>query len=133
MLRAGLHIGDCHGANTFEAPLVEVRAAPEHLAARQDVGLSTESTDALHAPHEARQVLCLDALQLTRRRSDAQKALELFVDGRLDVGEFTPWLGGSLDDEQAADLHGVEVGSDTGGDLIVVDESLVETGRLAQG
>src|SRR5437870_1134702 len=72
----------------------------------------------------------------TRRSSLAvgpDEACELLVDRALDPAEISAGLCRGANHELAADLAEIDVGTDVGRDLLVIDESLVEPRRLPRG
>src|SRR6267378_3621795 len=107
-----------------------IGAAREYLVPRQHVGLAAEAADPLDAADEVRTRLRLDPTQLTGGRTCLDEARELCVDRPLHTREIAARLRRGANHELPADLPEINVCVHVGGDLVVVDEPLVEPGRL---
>ena len=118
-------------AHAIEPHLIEVGPPHEDLPQGQHVRLATEPADPLDPADEPGPVLRLHPAQLGRRGAAGEKPSQLLIHRLLHPGQIDAGTGGGLDGEHAADLAEIQRGRDVGGDLVVIDQPLVEPGRLA--
>src|SRR6185436_19158888 len=89
-----------------------------------------------HALQSAKQIVLVDAaraVDFLLRRSVARKTRDLFVDRRLELGRCMARARKRLDLEDRRERVRTLPGVDALRELLVVDEGLVETARLAAG
>ncbi len=118
--------------HALEGGLVEVGAAPVDLVHCEHIGLSTESTDPLDAADEPGPELGLDPLELCLRRPFSQEPGQLFVECALHVVQVHAGPGCALDSQLPTDFPQAHEGSDVGGNLLIVHETLVKARCLAR-
>ena len=128
-----MDIGDGGAQDVLLLPPVAVRAAEVDLARGQDVRLAAEAADPFDAANEAGPLAGLGPRELCRGRAGREEGLEFLVQHRLHFGQVLSRLRRGEDEEQAAELARHHEGVDARGDLVVVDEPLVEPGTLAGG
>ena len=126
-----VNIGDGGGREVRLRRLVAVGTAEVDLAGREHVGFAAEAADPFDAANEAGPRARLRPRQFGPGRPRGEEGLEFLVEDGLDLCEVLAGPGGRDDDEQAAELAGHDEGAHIGGDLIVVDQPLVEAGTLA--
>src|SRR6202020_3587023 len=95
--------------------------------------LAAESTDALGATNKGGLILYFHALQFFGSWTLFQEAGQFFVDLFFYLFKTEARSGGDLNIKLSGDFVGVGKGGDVGGDLVVVDEALVEPGSFALG
>ncbi len=78
-------------------------------------------------------VWALTRIKLVGRRAVLEEAGRLLVDRLFDRGRLDAGLDHRFDPEEAGDFARPGVGRDLGGDLVGVDEAVVEPGRFAVG
>ncbi len=125
-LRRALQVGGGGARHPRQGRLVEVGCSAVDLVRRQDVGLAAEAADPLDPADEVGPVLRLHAPHLLGRRALGEQAGQLFVDGALHVGQLGVGARRPDDVDLAADLPQVDERVHGRGDLVVVDQPLVE-------
>ena len=97
------------------------------MAAGEDVAFAAETADAFHDAGVAAEDLRFSELEFGFGGTVLQKFLQFFIGFFFDNGEIAAGLGSQFERKLAGNFVVVVFGGGAGGDLILVDEALVET------
>src|SRR5215467_5846646 len=103
----------------------------KNLVARELIGLSTETANALDTADEVGLILRLHASELFRGGSVFEKSCQLLIQFFFHLCQVASGLCRRLDAELARDFAQVNERVCRGGDLVVVNQALVETRAFA--
>ena len=113
-------------ARPIHLHLPGVRGVEIGLRGGQGVGLAAEAAYPLDPAQEQADAAGLHPLHFFRRRPVGEQARQLLVEGLFDPRRIDARLGGDDDLEQAGELPRIDARAHARGDLVLIDEALVE-------
>ena len=125
------NLGYRGGVQAVQRHLIAIGIAVVHLAFGQHPGLAGKATDLLQTTHHLALDLDLGALELFCRGAIGQESRNFLVDRLLDCGDRHAGLDVGLDEKHARQFQHLRIGACTVGDLIAIDQTLVEPGGFA--
>ncbi len=119
-------------SDIFQGNSVSVGAAAKNLAAGQDIRLAAKTADAFTAADETSQELHAHFFQFLGFRPRGQKTLQFLIDRPFHLVRFHSRLHVDLDGKKPGNLAIVDVNTHFSGNLVIVDQALVQARGLAR-